>query len=234
MARYRCESWSRTCGFRSRRYGTPSQWPRTRSPRSQAHRSADQRQPLRPRSSCWSLSGGGGKSSEILTTGHSRPLALWAVETVTSALFSPVSAWTAVVMASGPYWSTGSARRCALFLSGLKALRAAAVGAWRRTGRVGPSRSACRVGGPPPATGSEVVRRLGPGADPLNDRSRDGAVPERARSGPFVSAGQSAVSRSSGRPRPGSGCARRRGLPPWRLRACRRWWPRTGRGRSWR
>lgn len=61
MARYRCESWSRTCGFRSRRYGTPSQWPRTRSPRSQAHRSADQRQPLRPRSSCWSLSGGGGK-----------------------------------------------------------------------------------------------------------------------------------------------------------------------------
>ena len=33
----------------------------------------------------WSVSLGGGKSSAIRTVGHSRPLAVWAVETVTSA-----------------------------------------------------------------------------------------------------------------------------------------------------
>lgn len=37
-------------------------------------------------SSSWSLSLGGVKSSAIFTCAHSRPFALWAVETVTSAL----------------------------------------------------------------------------------------------------------------------------------------------------
>lgn len=63
-----------------------------------------------PFSSVSSWPAGGVKSSPMRTEDHSRPLALWAVETVISAFCSSASLSTAVRMTSTPCSSTRSTR----------------------------------------------------------------------------------------------------------------------------